>query len=352
MFRDRSDAGKRLAEALEAYRRERPLVLAIPKGGLPVAIEVAKGLDAQLSAIIARKLPYPDAPEAGFGAVAEDGSVYLRDASPAGLTNERIESIIEEQKGEIARRIELLRGGAPLPELSGRTVILVDDGIAAGSTMRAAVGCCRSRGVGRVIVAAPVSSQRVRDQFATIADEVVVLETPADFRAVAQVYEEWHDVSDDEALEALREASQAPTTAETGWEHFPHDADIGVQGIGQTKEEAFTQAAVALTAVVTDPESVRPEVTVDIECDAPDDALLLYDWLNALVYEMAVRRMLFSAFDVRIEGGHLSAHATGEPVDRERHAPAVEVKGATCTCLDVHRDPDTGLWLAECVVDV
>ena len=135
------------------------------------------------------------------------------------------------------------------------------------------------------------------------------------------------------------------------WEHFAHGADIGVRGIGPTKEAAFEQAALALTGVITDLESVRPDVAVRITCEAPADDLLLVDWLNALVYEMATRRMLFSAFVVSIDGSRLGATAWGEPVDRVLHEPAVEVKGATYTSLSVERHED-GRWLAQCVVDV
>ncbi len=135
------------------------------------------------------------------------------------------------------------------------------------------------------------------------------------------------------------------------WEHFRHEADIGVRGIGATREEAFAEAAVALTAVVTDPATVRPREAVPVQCEAPDDELLLVDWLNALIYEMAVRHCLFSRFEVAIGGGRLDATAWGEPVDVARHRPAVEVKGATYTELAVRRLPD-GRWLAQCVVDV
>lgn len=135
------------------------------------------------------------------------------------------------------------------------------------------------------------------------------------------------------------------------WEHFAHGADIGIRGIGPTKEAAFQQIALALTSVVTDLNSVRPERAVPITCEAPSDDLLLVDWLNALVYEMATRRMLFSAFVVTIEDSRLHATAWGESVDRVRHEPAVEVKGATYTALRVERLED-GQWTAQCVVDV
>ncbi len=136
-----------------------------------------------------------------------------------------------------------------------------------------------------------------------------------------------------------------------GWEHFPHEADIGVRGIGSTKEAAFEGAGLALTAVITDPASVFPQEAVAIVCQAPDEELLLVDWLNALVYEMATRNMLFSRFAVRFNDHSLHATAWGEPIEVARHQPAVEVKGATYTELTVKRD-EQGRWIAQCVVDV
>lgn len=135
------------------------------------------------------------------------------------------------------------------------------------------------------------------------------------------------------------------------WEHFPHQADMGVRGIGPTKEAAFEGAALALTAVITDLAEVIPTQPVTMACDAPDDELLLVDWLNALVYEMATRRMLFSRFNVRFNDHSLHATAWGEPIEVARHQPAVEVKGATYTELSLKRDEE-GRWIAQCVVDV
>jgi len=136
-----------------------------------------------------------------------------------------------------------------------------------------------------------------------------------------------------------------------GWEHFSHDADIGVRGFGATPAEAFAQAALALTAVVTRAD-VRPLAAVAVTCAAPDLELLLVDWLNAVIYEMAVRRMLFARFAVTIDQGpRLEATMWGEPVDVGRHAPACEPKGATYTALRVAQEPE-GMWSAGCVVDV
>jgi len=135
------------------------------------------------------------------------------------------------------------------------------------------------------------------------------------------------------------------------WEHFPHEADVGVRGVGATLAQAFAQAGLALTAVVTDPEAVSPREPVEIHCEAGDPEILFVDWLNALVYEMATRGLLFGRFEVEIEDGRLRAMAWGEPVQVGKHQPAVEVKGATYTALKVGRD-DHGRWVAQCVVDV
>ncbi|HUJ79627.1 MAG TPA: archease [Nitrospiria bacterium] len=135
------------------------------------------------------------------------------------------------------------------------------------------------------------------------------------------------------------------------WEHFPHGADIGVRGVGRSKAEAFEQAALALTAVITDPDALATKEPIAISCDASDDELGLVDWLNAIVYEMATRRMVFGRFKVDFEGGRLQATAWGEPLDPARHQPAVEVKGATYTELRV-RENTPGEWSAQCVVDV
>jgi len=135
------------------------------------------------------------------------------------------------------------------------------------------------------------------------------------------------------------------------WEHYEHGADIGVRGYGETLAAAFEQAALAMTAVIADPSGIDPREAVDIECEAPDPELLLAEWLNAIVYEMAVRRMLFGRFEVSIDGPRLKARAFGEPTSVARHGPAVEVKGATYTSLRVTRTDDGG-WLAQTVVDV
>lgn len=134
------------------------------------------------------------------------------------------------------------------------------------------------------------------------------------------------------------------------WELFPHEADMGVRGFGDTEAEAFEQAALALTATVTDLATVEPRESVAIECEAPDRELLFAEWLNGLIYEMSTRKMLFSRVKVTITGDRLHAEAWGERVSPRRHHPAVEIKGATYTALRVARE--NGEWVAQTVVDV
>lgn len=135
------------------------------------------------------------------------------------------------------------------------------------------------------------------------------------------------------------------------WEHFPHDADMGVRGLGHSKAEAFEQAALALTAVTVDPDRIHPHLKKTFSCEAPDDELLLVDWLNALVCEMDTDKMVFTRFHVMLNNHQMEATAWGEHFDRCRHEPAAEVKGATYTELSVHQLPNRS-WVAQCVVDV
>jgi tRNA nucleotidyltransferase (CCA-adding enzyme) len=148
-------------------------------------------------------------------------------------------------------------------------------------------------------------------------------------------------------------------TIKTRWEHFPHQADIGIRGLGSTKEQAFEGAALALTAVVAELDKIEPKEKVEINCQAIDDELLLFDWLNNLLYEMDVRKMLFSRFEVHIrrkaspsgDRDNLTAIAWGQKMDVSKHQPAVEVKAATYQDLSVRQD-ESGTWIAQCVVDV
>ena len=134
------------------------------------------------------------------------------------------------------------------------------------------------------------------------------------------------------------------------WEHFEHQADMGIRGFGNKPAEAFEQAALAMSAIITDLPLIKPMEEVNIICEEPDQELLFADWLNALIFEMSTRYMLFSQFEVFIKNGRLKAKAWGEPINVKRHQPAVEIKGATYTELAVRKSQDQ--WVAQCVVDV
>lgn len=149
----------------------------------------------------------------------------------------------------------------------------------------------------------------------------------------------------------VRKSNMPGVSGLARWEHFAHVADVGIRGIGATPEAAFEQAAIALTAVVTEPGAIASLQRLEINCEAPNLELLLVDWLNAIVYEMATRKMLFGRFHVEIDGNRLCGRIGGELIDVERHAPAAEVKGATLSELKVARGRD-GRWRAQCVVDV
>jgi SHS2 domain-containing protein len=153
-------------------------------------------------------------------------------------------------------------------------------------------------------------------------------------------------------MHSLDRTAGKSSAAGARWEHFAHQADIGVRGYGSSPARAFEQAALALTAVTTDPAGVGPLEAVEISCDAPTIDLLLFDWLNTLVFESATRHLVFSRFHVQIDGCRLTATAWGETLDRARHEPAVEVKGATMTALRVARDAAEDVWIAQCIVDV
>lgn len=208
MFEDRKQAGQKLAKALERYKRCSGMVLAIPKGGVEVGYYVAEYLELPLSIIVVRKLPFPENPEAGFGAIAEDGSIFFVSRFYNQLLSYTVEKILEQQKQELRRRIEILRGGRPLPEIAGKIVLLVDDGIAMGSTMQAAIMLCKNKKANKIVVAAPVAGPATAAELAEVADEVVILEKPPFFRAVAESYRNWYDVPDDEAVNILQRGKQ------------------------------------------------------------------------------------------------------------------------------------------------
>jgi putative phosphoribosyl transferase len=206
VFRDREQGGRLLGERLERYRGERPIVLGLPRGGVPVALEVARSLAAELDVIVVRKLGAPECPEYAIGAIAEGGAVYVRRAAlpEAGLDDEAVAALAEREAVELARRVRAYRGGRPLPDVAGRTVIVVDDGVATGATARAAARAVRQRGARRVVLAAPVIAAATASELRPEFDEVIAVDFPERFIAVGLWYERFGQVSDEEVLGCLR----------------------------------------------------------------------------------------------------------------------------------------------------
>jgi len=203
MFYDRKDAALQLAKALEKYKDKEVVVLGIPRGGAVTGYYVAEHLNAAFSLVISRKLGHPDNPEYAFGAVAEDGTIHLNKQSIYEVTQEEIDAAVAQQKKEIERRISILRKGEPLPAIKNKIVMIVDDGIATGATIFAAIKMLRKKGAAKIIVAAPVSGNDIMKELKKEADEVVILDTPFLYHAVSQVYESFQQVTDDEALALL-----------------------------------------------------------------------------------------------------------------------------------------------------
>ena len=208
LFENRYDAGRQLAEKLGAYAGQPLVVLAIPNGGVPVGLEVALALDAELDLVITRKIPLPLNPEAGFGAVADDGTFILNDELVAGLglTSHQINYQVNKVRAEIRQRSLLYRQDKPPIAIGGKTVILTDDGLASGFTMLATIESVRRRQAGEIIAAVPVASALALERVEKVADRVVFLAKGTMTRfAVADFYRYWYDLSDDEVIQCLKE---------------------------------------------------------------------------------------------------------------------------------------------------
>ncbi len=209
-YTDRGQAGRVLARALEPWRGSRPLVLALPRGGVPVGHEVARALGGELDLMLVRKLGVPSQPELAMGAIASGGVRVLNPEVVAslGIEPETIEAVAAREEAELRRRERAYRGDRPWPELAGRTVILVDDGIATGATMRAAVAAARAQGPEEIVVAAPVAPPDTVERLRREADAVVVPETPEPFYAIGQWYLAFPQLTDEEVRGILRQAWQ------------------------------------------------------------------------------------------------------------------------------------------------
>ena len=208
IFENRHDAGRQLAEKLSRYKRQPVIVLAIPNGGVPVALEVALALEADLALVISRKIPLPLSPEGGFGAVTDDGTIILNEevVKRTGLTPQQINYQVSKVRADIKQRSLLYQGNQPLPRVNGKTVIIIDDGLASGFTMMAAVQSVRRRRPKEIIAAIPVAPALAVKQLEKVADKVVTCATgymPKFY--VSDFYRYWHNPSDDEVIQHLKE---------------------------------------------------------------------------------------------------------------------------------------------------
>ena len=209
-FSDRVDAGKRLASTLADFAGKNAIVLAIPRGGVVVGYEISKALNLPLDVIIPHKIGAPDNPELAIGAITEDGTVILDENLVAyiGVPKSYIKEESERQKREIERRLEMYREGVPYPDLKGRHVIIVDDGIATGSTMKAALASVKNRGAKTVTVAVPVGPPSTIEELKKRADRVVSIYTPEYFQAIGQFYADFNQTTDAEVIQLLKKANK------------------------------------------------------------------------------------------------------------------------------------------------
>jgi len=217
-FANRVEAGKRLTSELKNLTEKNAIVLAIPRGGVVVGYEIAKALNLPLDVIIPRKIGAPDNPELAIGAMTEDGTIILdKDlVSYLGVSQDYIGAASEQQKNEIERRLKLYRGNEPYPNLRGKDVIIVDDGIATGSTMKAALASVRNKGARTVIVAVPVGPPSTIEELKKQADKVVCPYTPEYFQAIGQFYADFEQTTDEEVIQLLKKNKHKNPTKPAG----------------------------------------------------------------------------------------------------------------------------------------
>jgi putative phosphoribosyl transferase len=340
-FRDRHEAGRLLGERLAELRSERPVVLALPRGGVPVAAEVARALDAPLDVIVVRKLGVPFQPEVGFGAIGE-GGVRLFDADlirRARITEREVAEVEARERAELERRVRLYRGDHPPLPVAGRTVVIVDDGLATGGSARAAVQVVRAQGASRIVLAVPVAPPETVRQLQDEADQVVSLLTPPRFVAVGLWYDDFEQTSDEEVAALLRDGDglRSPDSAGRGTErevvirldgaalqgHL--DIPAGAEGIvlfahgsgssrhsprNQAMAGAFHTAGLAtlLFDLLTPEESDDRRNVFDIELLA-DRLLAATEWVRAQPDSTALARGYFGAST----GGGAALWAAGTP---------------------------------------
>jgi predicted phosphoribosyltransferase/dienelactone hydrolase len=239
LYRDRGDAGGRLAEALHMYRERHPVVAALPRGGVPVGFEIARALGSELDAVVVRKVGAPQQPELALGAVGEDGVVVLDERLIArlGVDDATRDELVRWAERELDERLTSIRSVRPAARVKGRTVIVVDDGLATGSTMRAAIAVLRRRGARRIVVAVPVGAPDTVAGVALVADDVVCPATPTNFMSVGQWYADFSPVSEDTVLRllgrSLQEDSDRIPTVSVATEYAVQVEVAGAQLPGQ-----------------------------------------------------------------------------------------------------------------------
>lgn len=204
LFKNRKDAGQKLGKVLKSEELgSNPLILGVPRGGVEIAFYVSEELNCDFSLVISKKLGFPGNEEFAFGAITEDGSIYISEKTRHHLNQEIIDTVKEDRLKEIERRVSVYRNGEPLPTMKNRTVVIVDDGIATGSTLIPVIEMCKKNGASKVIVAAPVAPETTIKLFGH-ADQLVVLARPEPFYAVGQFYEDFHNMEDEEMMQFLK----------------------------------------------------------------------------------------------------------------------------------------------------
>jgi putative phosphoribosyl transferase len=383
-FHDRADAGHRLAAKLEPYRHEHPIVLALPRGGVPVAFEVARALGAPLDVLAVRRSRAGGAAPIA-GAVAEDGAARLDPAAlrELGLSDRDAAALAAAQPPELLRRIRAYRAERPAPRLAGCAVILVDDGVATGATARAAARAARKRHAAKVVLAVPVMARSAEVELLPELDALVALELPPALTSIGDWYDRFEEVSDDEAVAWLRRAPAARAPAPEGsdlcdgqwiggeWSEPPldevprarpsssrastvarhsveeHTGELALRVEAPSPRSLFEQAGKALSETMSG-ECYSPEVEeVKLVVAATDREALLVAWLNEIVYRAEVDHMLPREFRVeRLSEHQLEAVVRGPRLEQLRNP----VKAATYHALSIAEGREG--WTATFVLDV
>ena len=305
-FQDRAEAGRRLADRLARFRDDAPVVLGLPRGGVPVAAEVARALGAQLDIVVERKLGVPWHPELGFGAIGEDGVMIInRDlVDDVGVAPDEIRAVVAAERATLRRRVQRYRAGRAPIDLEGRTVILVDDGIATGFTVRAAIEVVRRRGARTIVLAAPVAPPRVVEELRHQVDDVVVLESHEPFVAVGQFYVEFAQITDDDVVELLSPSSDPASAAGEG----SVQCEIGLETVRLAGELTTPPDPVGVVVFAHGSGSSRlspRNVAVARALNGRGFTTLLFDLLT-----LDEERDRSNVFDVRLLAGRLIGATT------------------------------------------